>query len=207
MRKNLPVTDREKTFGSTTKLISVTDTEGTILECNDAFVEVSGFQKHELIGQPHNMVRHPDMPPEAYKKMWHYLKAGKPWMGLVKNRCKNGDYYWVDAYVTPVTQSGRIIGYESVRSCPSRQDVERATKLYRDINAGKSSRSTLPISLEICFLGIIDSPVCGVIRLRFQRNFGGCTTSLSNYFCYLGIIKQKENPQCTERYAQPCIFR
>lgn len=65
MRKNLPVTDREKTFGSTTKLISVTDTKGTILECNDAFVEVSGFEKHELIGQPHNMVRHPDMPPEA----------------------------------------------------------------------------------------------------------------------------------------------
>lgn len=129
MRKNLPVTDREITFGSNTKLISVTDTQGTILECNDAFVEVSGFEKHELIGQPHNMVRHPDMPPEAYKKMWHYLKAGKPWMGLVKNRCKNGDFYWVNAYVTPVTQNGKVIGYESVRSCPSRQDVERAAKL------------------------------------------------------------------------------
>lgn len=169
MRKNLPVTDREKTFGSNTKLISVTDTQGTILECNDAFVEVSGFQKHELIGQPHNMVRHPDMPPEAYKKMWHYLKSGKPWMGLVKNRCKNGDYYWVDAYVTPVTQNGRVIGYESVRSCPSRQDVERATKLYRDINAGKSSRSTLPISLENAFLVLSIALCAGLFGFGFKE--------------------------------------
>lgn len=159
MRKNLPVTDRETTFGSNTKLISVTDTQGTILECNDAFVEVSGFEKHELIGQPHNMVRHPDMPTEAYKKMWHYLKAGKPWMGLVKNRCKNGDFYWVNAYVTPVTQNGKVIGYESVRSCPSRQDVERAAKLYRDINAGKTKRAALPISLENAFL-ILSIAIC-----------------------------------------------
>ncbi len=159
MRKNLPVTDREITFGSNTKLISVTDTQGTILECNDAFVEVSGFEKHELIGQPHNMVRHPDMPTEAYKKMWHYLKAGKPWMGLVKNRCKNGDFYWVNAYVTPVTQNGKVIGYESVRSCPSRQDVERAAKLYRDINAGKTKRAALPISLENAFL-ILSIAIC-----------------------------------------------
>lgn len=152
MRKNLPVTNKEKTFASTTKLISVTDAKGTILECNDAFVEVSGFQKHELIGQPHNMVRHPDMPPEAYKNMWHYLTSGKPWMGLVKNRCKNGDFYWVDAYITPMTLNGKIIGYESVRSCPSRQDVERATKLYRNINAGKSNSISLPVSAENAFL-------------------------------------------------------
>lgn len=169
MRKNLPVTDREKTFGSNIKLISVTDTQGTILECNDAFVGVSGFEKHELIGQPHNMVRHPDMPPEAYKKMWHYLKAGKPWMGLVKNRCKNGDFYWVNAYVTPVTQSGRVIGYESVRSCPSRQDVERAAKLYRDINAGKTKRAALPISLENAFL-ILSIAICaGLFGFGFKE--------------------------------------
>jgi len=168
MRKNLPVTDREKTFGSNTKLISVTDTQGTILECNDAFVEVSGFEKHELIGQPHNMVRHPDMPTEAYKKMWHYLKAGKPWMGLVKNRCKNGDFYWVNAYVTPVTQNGKVIGYESVRSCPSRQDVERAAKLYRDINAGKTKRAALPISLENAFL-ILSIAICaGLFGFGFK---------------------------------------
>lgn len=91
MRKNLPVTDKEKTFPKTEKLISATDTTGKILHCNDAFVEVSGFKRDELIGQPHNIVRHPDMPAEAYENMWSHLKAGRPWMGLVKNRCKNGD--------------------------------------------------------------------------------------------------------------------
>ncbi|WP_438879551.1 PAS domain-containing protein, partial [Bacillus cereus group sp. Bce015] len=89
-----------KTFDPKTKLITVTDTQGIILECNDAFVDISGFSKNELIGQPHNIVRHPDMPAEAFEVMWQYLKAGKPWMGLVKNRCKNGDFYWVDAYAT-----------------------------------------------------------------------------------------------------------
>jgi aerotaxis receptor len=152
MRKNLPVTDTERTFGTTTKLISVTDTKGTILDCNDAFVDVSGFTKSELIGQPHNIVRHPDMPTEAYKVMWEHLKSGKPWMGLVKNRCKNGDYYWVDAYVTPITQGGKVIGYESVRSCPQRQDVERAARLYKSLNEGKSAGIRLPVSFENLFL-------------------------------------------------------
>lgn len=152
MRNNQPVTLNEKRFGSADKLISVTDAQGNILECNDAFVQISGFTKAELIGQPHNLVRHPDMPIEAFRVMWSYLKVGKPWMGLVKNRCKNGDYYWVDAYVTPITHNGKLVGYESVRSCPSRQDVERAAKLYRDINSGKSQKKSLPIALENLFL-------------------------------------------------------
>lgn len=137
MRRNLPVTDTERTFSPQQKLISNTDLQGNIRHCNDAFVQISGFTREELIGQPHNIVRHPDMPPLAYKIMWEHLKAGKPWMGLVKNRSKNGDYYWVDAYVTPVTENGKVVGYESVRSCPSRQDVQRADKLYKAINNGK----------------------------------------------------------------------
>ncbi|GGW61542.1 methyl-accepting chemotaxis protein [Alishewanella tabrizica] len=155
MRNNLPITDREKTFSSTTKLISVTDIHGNIQECNDAFVEVSGFAKEELIGQPHNMVRHPDMPTEAFKAMWDHLKAGKPWMGLVKNRCKNGDYYWVDAYVTPVSQNGRMVGYESVRSCPAREDVARATALYAKIKNGKYQANRLALAYENLFLGAL----------------------------------------------------
>ena len=95
MRKNLPVTDQEKPFLSSEKLITITDKQGNIIECNDAFVAMSGFSREELLGQPHNIVRHPDMPAVAFKVMWAHLKAGKPWMGLVKNRCKNGDYYWV----------------------------------------------------------------------------------------------------------------
>lgn len=128
---------KRKKFPDTTKLISVTDTQGTIMECNDAFVAISGYEKHELVGQPHNIVRHPDMPTAAFKVMWAHLKEGKAWMGLVKNRCKNGDYYWVDAYVTPVTEKGKIIGYESVRSSPKREDVARAEAAYAKINAGK----------------------------------------------------------------------
>lgn len=138
MRKNLPVTQQEKMFSARTKLISVTDTKGIILDCNEDFVEVSGFTRDELIGQPHNLVRHPDMPPAAFESMWRYLKAGKAWMGLVKNRCKNGDHYWVDAYVTPISENGRIIGYESVRTCPSRDAVARANRLYERLNQGKS---------------------------------------------------------------------
>lgn len=137
MRRNMPVTNNERTFPPHQKLISNTDLNGNIKHCNDAFIAISGFNKEELLGQPHNIVRHPDMPPLAYKIMWEHLKAGKPWMGLVKNRSKNGDYYWVDAYVTPVTENGRVIGYESVRSCPSRADIKRAEKLYDAINKGK----------------------------------------------------------------------
>lgn len=138
MRQNLPVTDNERRFPDTQKLISSTDLRGKIVHCNDAFVEVSGFTRDELIGQPHNMVRHPDMPPKVFENMWSHLKAGSPWMGLIKNRCQNGDFYWVSAYVTPVSENGKIIGYESVRSCPDRSDVERAEQLYAGMRAGKA---------------------------------------------------------------------
>lgn len=139
MRKNLPVTNHERFFPKEQKLISSTDLKGTIRHCNDAFVDISGFSREELIGSPHNIVRHPDMPEAAFRVMWSYLKAGKPWMGLVKNRSKNGDYYWVDAYVTPVTENGQVIGYESVRTLPLRSDVERAEKLYSKLRAEKRS--------------------------------------------------------------------
>lgn len=121
MRQNMPVTNQEKTFSKDEKLITTTDLKGKILHCNDAFVKISGFDKSELIGSPHNIVRHPDMPKEAFKIMWDTLKQGKAWMGLVKNRCKNGDFYWVDAYVTPVTEGGKVIGYESVRTVPNKR--------------------------------------------------------------------------------------
>jgi aerotaxis receptor len=163
MRKNLPITDSEQCFPETQKLISSTDLKGKIKHCNRAFVEISGFSRDELIGQPHNIVRHPDMPPEVYKKMWSHLKAGSPWMGLVKNRCKNGDFYWVSAYVTPVTDNGHVVGYESVRSCPDRKDVERAEQLYAAIRKGKATSplwqrlnpGTLCLSLVFLLAGVL----------------------------------------------------
>ncbi|MCL1162782.1 PAS domain-containing protein [Shewanella chilikensis] len=152
MRNNQPTTLQERTFPKEQKLITVTDTNSNILSCNAAFIQISGFSEEELLGQPHNIVRHPDMPPEAFQNMWAHLKAGKPWMGLVKNRSKNGDFYWVDAYVTPITENGKVVGYESVRSCPDRNDVARADKLYSALRSGRSIKKSLPVSVENIFL-------------------------------------------------------
>lgn len=137
MRKNFPVTQQRYDFPADQRLISSTDAKGRIQHCNRAFIEVSGFTEDELIGKAHNIVRHPDMPPAVYETMWSYLKAGKPWMGLVKNRRKNGDHYWVSAYVTPIWKDEQIVGYESVRVKPDEQDVKRAERLYQRLNAGK----------------------------------------------------------------------
>lgn len=136
MRNNGPVTAKERDFPSAQRLITTTDTHGTITYCNDAFVSISGFDRDELLGAPHNIVRHPDMPPAVFAHMWSHLKAGKAWMGIVKNRCKNGDFYWVNAYVTPITENGRVTGYESVRVKPESEHVLRATDLYARMRSG-----------------------------------------------------------------------
>lgn len=136
MRTNLPITGRERTYDARQMLVSVTDLKGRILHANDAFVAVSGFTREELVGKSHNIVRHPDMPPAAFADLWTTLKAGLPWTALVKNRCKNGDHYWVKANVTPVVANGQVTSYLSVRIQPSRQEVERAEALYAGMRAG-----------------------------------------------------------------------
>src|SRR5690554_228614 len=97
-------------------LISTTDLKGAITWACDNFVQVSGFSRQEMVGQNHNLVRHPDMPPAAFKDLWDTIKSGKSWKGMVKNRCKDGRYYWVDAFVSPITKDGQITGYQSVRT-------------------------------------------------------------------------------------------
>lgn len=141
MRKNLPVTQREVKMRQGGRLISTTDLKGVITYCNDEFEEISGFSREGLIGQAHNIIRHPDMPQAVFKDMWDYLKAGKAWMGVVKNRTKNGDHYWVSAYVTPIRENDQMIGYESVRVEPTHDQVARAERLYARISAGKSLTS------------------------------------------------------------------
>ena len=130
MRNNGPVTQREYQLSPGTTLVSATDLQSHLTYCNPAFVQVSGFDRDELIGQPHNLVRHPDMPAEAYRDMWETLKAGEPWTALVKNRRKNGDHYWVRANVTPVLEGGRVTSYMSVRTTPTRDEVAAAEALY-----------------------------------------------------------------------------
>ncbi len=137
MRINQPLSGRERSFPAEQHLISATDTRGIITYCNDEFAEISGFTREELVGSPHNLVRHPEMPPAVFAHMWDYLKSGRSWMGIVKNRCKNGDHYWVSAYVTPIQENGRVVGYESVRSKPNSEQVRRAEALYARLNQGR----------------------------------------------------------------------
>ncbi|MEW6563850.1 MAG: PAS domain-containing protein [Pseudomonadota bacterium] len=131
MKINLPVTQREVPYPKGHYLVSRTDLKGLITDANETFVEISGFTRQELIGKSHNIVRHPDMPPQAFEDLWSTVKSGKPWNGLVKNRTKNGDYYWVNAFVIPVRKNGAIEGYMSVRSEPKRADVQQAEARYR----------------------------------------------------------------------------
>jgi aerotaxis receptor len=140
MRMNLPVTQQEYDYPAEQMLVSMTDTKGFLTHCNHAFVEVSGFTYEELIGQNHNMVRHPDMPPEAYKDMWSTIGHGHPWTGMVKNRRKNGDHYWVQANVTPVLENGKPSGYMSVRIKPSRADIVAAEALYAQLRVATDNK-------------------------------------------------------------------
>jgi aerotaxis receptor len=130
MRINLPVTDQELPFPAGESLVSTTDTKGRITYCNPAFIAVSGYQREELLGQPHNLIRHPDMPEEAFRDMWQTIASGQPWSGLVVNRRKNGDAYWVQANVTPLLEQGRVTGYMSVRTQPEPGAVDSARRLY-----------------------------------------------------------------------------
>ena len=139
MRKNLPVTNIETSLPDNQFIYSRTDLKGVITEANEAFCNVSGYTREEMVGQPHNMVRHPDMPEAAFKDMWSDLKTGRPWRGIVKNRRKDGGFYWVVANVSPVRENGQIVGYQSVRSRPSREEIEAATAAYEKINRGSSS--------------------------------------------------------------------
>ncbi len=139
MKINEPVTQREIDFPQGSILVSKTDTKGIITYCNRAFIDISGFSEKELIGRNHNLVRHPDMPAVAFKDLWDTVQTGKPWTGIVKNRAKSGDHYWVKANVSPIYSGGRIHEYISVRSQPTRQEIMDAEALYRDIYAGTAN--------------------------------------------------------------------
>lgn len=138
MRVNLPVSNVEYPINDDTLILSTTDTKGRITYVNRTFIEVSGFTEEELIGKAHNIVRHPDMPPEAFEDLWNSMKLGLPWTGLVKNRRKNGDFYWVIGNATPLIENGKITGYLSVRTKPPRELIEKVAPIYRKVLEGKA---------------------------------------------------------------------
>lgn len=149
MKINHPVTNREKEIHSSQTILSTTDLKGAITYVNDDFIKVSGFAKEALLGKNHNVVRHPDMPPPAFESLWSSVKAGQPWMGIVKNRCENGDHYWVDAFVMPIGQNGATVEYQSVRYKPARAWAARAEKIYKALMEGKGFKQSLSSKLSL----------------------------------------------------------
>ncbi|PIG27556.1 methyl-accepting chemotaxis sensory transducer with Pas/Pac sensor [Janthinobacterium sp. 35] len=139
MRVNMPITQKEYVLNEGMTIVSTTDLQGNINYANQYFIEVSGFLETELLGAPQNILRHPDMPVEAFADLWDTIKTGMPWTGMVKNRCKNGDFYWVFANITPVIENGRPIGYMSVRTKPTREQINEAAALYKSFKDGNSA--------------------------------------------------------------------
>lgn len=139
MKINMPVTCREVRMKKGQILVSRTNLKGAITYVNDEFVSVSGFSRSELMGANHNIVRHPDMPPAAFEDLWLTLKELRPWQGIVKNRTKSGDYYWVDANVLPIFKNGQVHEYLSVRHAASANQIQHAEQLYQAVNANKAT--------------------------------------------------------------------
>lgn len=134
------VTQQNTPLADDTTLMSTTDLQSYITHANDTFVQVSGYTLQELQGQPHNMVRHPDMPKAAFADMWFTLKKGEPWSGIVKNRRKNGDHYWVRVNAVPMVREGKISGYMSIRTRATDEEIAAVEPLYKALNAGRTSK-------------------------------------------------------------------
>lgn len=189
MRKNYPVTDIETLVREDQYLITRTDKKGIITYANAAFIEISGYSHEELLGAPHNLIRHPDMPPAAFKDLWDTLHQGKPWMAIVKNRRKDGGFYWVLANVTPIVENNEITGYTSVRIRPGRDQVEEADELYQRINLGTLSGYTIregkfvPVGWRR-LLRIAQTPFRSGLRARILRMtlLSGSALALAAWF-------------------------
>lgn len=196
MKINLPVTQQETPFPKGRYIVSRTDLKGVTTYVNDTFVDVSGFSRDELIGKSHNVVRHPDMPPEAFAWMWATIRQGRPWRGTVKNRCKNGDHYWVDALVVPVLKNGQVTGYMSVRTEPTRSQITSADAFYHQL---KDKKASIPqnswwkcVSLKWKFGGLISLilllQLVSWVTMRFGTNLGLSNDSIAWVSHTLGLL-------------------
>ncbi len=149
MKVNIPVTDHELIMEKGDILVTRTNSKGVITYANDAFVKISGFDRDELVGKNHNVVRHPDMPAAAFEDLWVTIKEGKPWTAQIKNRTKTGDYYWVEANVTPVFKNGKLDEFLSVRYTPSRKQIDEAEAFYQKLNANKAQMRPRGLALLV----------------------------------------------------------
>jgi aerotaxis receptor len=174
MKNNGQVTQRNIDYPADQFLVSSTDLKGVLTYVNDDFIKLSGYTRDELIGKSHNIVRHPDMPQAAFRDLWETIKQGKPWQQLVKNRAKNGDHYWVKAYVTPISQGGSIVGYQSVRIKPTYDEITSAEGLYRRLSAnpslsiphkhGLADRNFLPL-INFGMIGLMAFQIANLVLL------------------------------------------
>ena len=201
MRNNGSVTGKEIPLSDDDVLVTSTNEKGVIQFSNDAFQRIAGFENHELIGQAHNIVRHPDVPAAIFKSMWDTLKSDKHWMGVVKNRSKNGDHYWVDAYVTPVHDNRKITGYESVRVKATPEQIKRAESVYKRVNAGLTpipkSRATWLTYKFYVLLFIATFLLLNIGGILFTQSLllqnAGISLILSGIFSiFLSIYKKRE---------------
>ena len=180
MKTNLPITQTEAHFPKARYIVSRTDLKGITTYVNDTFIAVSGFSREELIGKNHNVVRHPDMLPGAFEWMWDTIKQGRPWRGTVKNRCKNGDFYWVDALVVPVLKNREPIGYMSVRHEPTRQQIAATEAFYQQLKDGKASipkiqfwkRISLNVKFKALVFSLLGMQVIGGVVHQFGPSIG-----------------------------------
>jgi aerotaxis receptor len=160
MKINLPVTGRNVDIAQDANILSTTDLGSSITYANQDFIDVSGYSREELLGAPHNLLRHPDMPSAAFAHMWQTLKSGRSWMGMVKNRCKNGDHYWVSAYASPVTRDGVAVEYQSVRTRPDARRVMAAERVYARLRTGtRRMRPVLKMPLK---LSLVTGATCAL---------------------------------------------
>ena len=187
MRSNMPVSNIEYVLQDTEVVVSTTDLQGNITYVNQDFINISGFSEAELMGQPQNIVRHPDMPVEAFADFWNTLKAGKAWTGLVKNRCKNGDHYWVEANAAPLIENGQVVGYSSIRTKPGRDQVQAAEGAYRAIKGGdkglkiQEGSAVRPSFLQRCCLSMFSG-------LSLKAILTLASISMAILFVAIGIL-------------------
>ncbi|MBE7410523.1 MAG: methyl-accepting chemotaxis protein [Leptospiraceae bacterium] len=198
MRKNLPVTKSEIPLSDHSILISKTNLKGVITYANEDFVKISGYTKEELEGQPHNILRHPDMPPSAFKDLWDTIKRGEPWFGFVKNRTKNGDYYWVDATVTAsYNDAGEMDGYVSVRKKMSSENISKYQAIYDKINRGEVSKS---FSL---------SPKKWILNMKISSRLSLLSVSFFIFiilFTSLGVYETKKSYDVFKKENDGAVF-